>query len=416
MLLGQKPVTSVHTDTQVSFMLHLRKNSATRRRHRIRVPKRGEPGAPPGTIVAMPPATPVRAKAILYDGDGYTEHSISSIAELSALRTPDKTLWLDVDDVSDGALLSALAGEFGWHPLAVEDVVSLHQRPKTEDFGGYTYVVVYMPRTGEGSPLEQLSILFGDNYVATIQGGAKGDCLGPVRKRVRDGRGKLRAKGAEYLAYALIDVVVDHYFPLLETMNDRLEKLEQEVLAEGAATVVTEVPAIRSDLHLLWRTLAATREAITELISEERALISDDIRFYLRDCVDHCAQLLDAVEACRELSSNLLDLNQALVNNRAGETMRVLTLIATIFMPLSFIAGLYGMNFDRSASPLNMPELGWYAGYPMALGLMASTALGFVVFFWRSGWLRSTRAVTRLEKPNAAATDAKLDASRANVK
>jgi magnesium transporter len=358
----------------------------------------------------------VQAKVILYDDAGCTEQAISSIAELRALRTPGKTLWLNVDDVSDGVLLNALAGEFGWHPLAVEDVASLHERPKTEEFGEYTYVVVYMPRRGEGSPLEQLSILFGDNYVATIQGGAIGDCLDPVRKRLRDGRGKLRTKGAEYLAYALIDVVVDHYFPLLESMNDRLEKLEQEVLSEGATRVITEVPAIRSDLHLLWRTLAATREAITELISEERALVSDDIRFYLRDCVDHCAQLLDAVEACRELSSNLLELNQALVNNRTGETMRVLTLIATIFMPLSFIAGLYGMNFDRSASPWNMPELGWYAGYPMALGLMGCTVLGFLVFFWRAGWLSSTRPGNGLAKPTDAPTETKPDAPRASSK
>jgi magnesium transporter len=171
-------------------------------------------------------------------------------------------------------------------------------------------------------------------------------------------------------------------------MNARLEKLEQDVLDERASKVITEIPAIRSDLHLMWRTLAATREAINALIGEEQALISPDTQLYLRDCEDHCAQLLDAVEACRELSANLLDLNHAIVNNRSGETMRVLTLIATIFMPLSFIAGLYGMNFDRSASPLNMPELGWYAGYPMALGLMACTALGFLIFFWRSGWLR----------------------------
>lgn len=372
-----------------------RKSTVTStKRHRIRVPHRPHPGAPPGTMPQVRPTTPVQATALVYDVSACETITVSCVEDIGPLRRAGKTIWIDVDNVSDATLLKALGSEFGWHPLALEDVVSLHQRPKTEDFGEYSFVVVHMPNMPDGLPLEQLSILFGDNYVATIQGGTAGDCLEPVRKRVREGRGKIRSNGADYLAYAIIDAVVDHYFPVLDGINARLEKLEQEVLGTEASAVIAEVPGIRSDLHLLWRTLAATREAINALIGEEQALVNGDTRIYLRDCADHCAQLLDAVEACRELSANLLDLNQAIVNNRASETMRVLTLIATIFMPLSFIAGVYGMNFDREASPLNMPELGWYAGYPMALSLMACTAGGFLFFFWRSGWLgqRKTRA------------------------
>lgn len=371
-------------------MARTRKSNATQTgRHRIRVPKRKELGGTPGSLPAEGrPTTPVRATALVYDAEGCRDVTLDCVEDIAPLRKSGKKVWINVDGVVDAALLKALGAEFGWHPLALEDVVSLHQRPKTEDFGSYDFVVVHMPKGVEGLPLEQLSILFGENYVATIQGGSEGDCLDPVRRRLVEARGKVRSKGADYLAYAIIDAVVDHYFPVVEQINARLEKLEQDVLDERAGRVITEIPAIRSDLHLMWRTLAATREAINALIGEDQALVSPDTQLYLRDCEDHCAQLLDAVEACRELSANLLDLNHAIVNNRSSETMRVLTLIATIFMPLSFIAGLYGMNFDRSASPLNMPELGWYAGYPMALGLMACTALGFLIFFWRSGWLR----------------------------
>lgn len=314
---------------------------------------------------------------------------VRTVDNVSDVRKPNHVAWIDVEGVADAALLKRLGAEFGWHPLALEDMVSLHQRPKAEDFGDYAYVVVYMPSGATGLPLEQLSILFGKGYVATVQGDKDGDCLAPVRRRIMEARGKVRNKGSDYLAYAIVDAVIDHYFPVVERLNARLEQLEQEVLTTRTTSVITEVPAIRSDLHLLWRTLAATREAIDALLGDETTLVAAETHVYFRDCADHCAQLLDAVEACRELSANLLDLHQAIVNNRTGESMRVLTLIATIFMPLSFIAGLYGMNFDWAASPLNMPELHWYWGYPMALGLMFCTVVAFLVFFWRSGWMGS---------------------------
>jgi magnesium transporter len=361
-------------------------------RSKIRVPKRTELAAPPGTLpVAPEEPLPVRATALVYRADACSEVVMRGVDNLADVCKPEHVAWIDVEGVADSALLKRLGTEFGWHPLALEDMVSLHQRPKAEDFGDYAYVVVYMPSGPTGLPMEQLSILFGAGYVATVQGGKDGDCLAPVRRRILEARGKVRNKGADYLAYAIIDAVIDHYFPVVEGLNARLESLEQEVLASRSTSVITEVPAIRSDLHLLWRTLAATREAIDGLLSEENTLVAAETLVYLRDCADHCAQLLDAVEACRELSANLLDLHQAIVNNRTGESMRVLTLIATIFMPLSFIAGLYGMNFDRDASPWNMPELGWYFGYPTVLGVMACTGLGFLFFFWRNGWLGRAR-------------------------
>lgn len=365
-----------------------KRKQRTTLRSRIRVPKRTELGAPPGTLPLPPDSpSPVRATALVYCAETCTELVVQGVDNMASVRKPEHVAWIDVNGIADAALLKRLGADFGWHPLALEDMVSLHQRPKADDFGEYAYVVVYMPSGETGLPLEQLSILFGKGYVATIQGGKDGDCLTPVRRRITEARGKVRNKGADYLAYAIIDAVIDHYFPVVERLNTRLEILEQEVLTQRTTAVITEVPAIRSDLHALWRTLAATREAIDTLLSDENTLVAEDTHVYLRDCADHCAQLLDAVEACRELSANLLDLHQAIVNNRTGESMRMLTLIATIFMPLSFIAGLYGMNFDRAASPLNMPELGWYAGYPMVLGLMGCTVVGLLIFFWRSGWI-----------------------------
>src|SRR5690606_1134080 len=232
-------------------MAKTRKNPlSSTRRHRIRVPKRRELGAPPGTLhTDTRPTTPVRASAFVYDPEGCHDVSVECVEDIAPLRKSGKKVWINVDGVVDAALLQALGAEFGWHPLALEDVVSLHQRPKTEDFGSYVYVVVHMPCGGEGLPMEQLSILFGENYVATIQGGAEGDCLGPVRRRMLEARGKARTKGSDYLAYAIIDAVVDHYFPLVDRMNTRLEKLEQDVLDERAGTVIAEIPAIRSDLH-----------------------------------------------------------------------------------------------------------------------------------------------------------------------
>lgn len=222
----------------------------------------------------------------------------------------------------------------------------------------------------------------------TVQSGIPGDCLEPVRERLRAGRGQVRNRGADYLAYCLVDAVVDHFFPLVEELNARLDQIEESVGTDQET--FAEMHAIRNDLHALWRAVTATREAVGRLARGEAMPITEEVRTHLRDCHDHCAQLLDAVGACRELSTSLMDLHQAMMSNRMGEGMRVLTMIATIFMPMTFIAGVYGMNFDPAASPLNMPELGWRYGYPVALAAMFTVGFGFAWFFRRRGWLSSS--------------------------
>ncbi|OGQ93102.1 MAG: magnesium and cobalt transport protein CorA [Deltaproteobacteria bacterium RIFOXYA12_FULL_61_11] len=344
---------------------------------------------PPGTISPPQDAHPPRLQVLAYDATCVTERDLDSVAALQAFRTGSQLLWVNIEGVGDAATFKALGDLFGLHSLALEDVVNLHQRPKAEEYGDYAYVVLQMPTNEESLSLEQLSLFFGKDFVITIQEGLPGDCLEPVRHRIRNAPigGRLRTSGADYLAYAVMDAIIDSYFPVTERLDARLEHLEEQVVAPAAEGTVAELHAVRHDLQMLRRILAASREAISKLERGETGPVSEATLPFFRDCHDHTAQLLDAVETLRELSAGLLDLHLAGVSNRMNEAMKMLTLIATIFIPLSFIASLYGMNFDRSASPWNMPELEWYLGYPFALTLMLLTVLGFLWYFRHRGWL-----------------------------
>ena len=348
--------------------------------------------APPGTLSPPPDAHHPRLQVIAYDATCVLERDLDAVAALQELRTGSQLLWVNIEGVGDAATFKALGDLFGLHSLALEDVVSLRQRPKAEDYGAYAYVVLQMPTEEDSLSLEQLSLFFGKDFVITIQEGRPGDCLEPVRHRIRNAPtgGRLRTSGADYLAYAVMDVLIDSYFPVVEKLDARLEQLEEQVIDPAAEGAVAELHTVRHDLQMLRRILAASREAISKLERGETGPVNEATLPFFRDCHDHTAQLLDAVETMRELSAGLLDLHLAGVSNRMNEAMKMLTLIATIFIPLSFIAGLFGMNFDRSTSPWNMPELGWYLGYPFALALMLLTALGFLWYFRHRGWLGRT--------------------------
>lgn len=362
--------------------------SNRRRKHRakIRVPKRKELAAPPGTVDPDPTDPPPQTEVFCYGPNDYVEEDGAGLDKIREMRGSAPVTWVNVEGVGDADFLQGLSKIFGLHSLVLEDIVSQHQRPKAEEYDEYVFVVVHMPTSEEKFSLEQLNLLFSSDWVATIQSGVPGDPLDPVRSRIRKARGRIRGAGGDYLAYALIDSVVDHYFPVVEALNERLDLLENEI-GRNPEEVLHELHTLRNDLHTLWRTISATREAIGKLVRGETGALSEDTKFFFRDCLDHCAQLLDAVEACQELSASLMSLQQAAINNRMGETMRVLTMIATVFIPMSFVAGVYGMNFDTSKSPWNMPELGWHFGYPFALGLMALIAVAFLVHFWWRGWL-----------------------------
>jgi magnesium transporter len=234
---------------------------------------------------------------------------------------------------------------------------------------------------------EQLSIFLGNDFVLTFQDSLPGDCLDAVRNRIRTGLGRLRHAGPDHLAYALLDAVVDGNFPVLEHYGEMLDGMEDIVLDRPTQQVLSQIHSIKRDLLTLRRACWPLRDALHTLLREPIAMISEETRVYLRDCYDHALRIIELIETYRELCADLVDLYLSSVNNRMSEVMKVLTVFSTVFIPLTFIAGIYGMNFHPEDSPLNMPELTWYWGYPAVLLLMAVVASAILFYIWRMGWM-----------------------------
>jgi len=345
--------------------------------------RRSPVGTPPGTLISHPDAGPPVIRAMGYDGDTLEELELDSLDAIPSLRERWPTVWLDVNGVGDAESIARIGELFGLHRLALEDVMNTHQRPKVEEYTDHLFTVVRMASLADRVDTEQVGLFLGNGWVVTFQERV-GDCWDTVRDRLRVGRGRIRAAGADYLFYSLLDAVVDHFYPILEEFGQRLELLEEEVIDDPREELVGVIHAARRDVLALRHSMWPMREAVGHLFREEHPLIADDTRIYLRDAYDHTIQVIDLLENYREMSSALLDVYLSSVSQRMNEVMKVLTIIATIFIPLTFIAGIYGMNFDRDASPLNMPELGWYYGYPVIMGLMAIIAIALLVYFrWR---------------------------------
>lgn len=355
-----------------------------RKGSRLRVTRRSAPGSAPGTLVADPAAEPTRVTALLYGPDGLEEVVDCPPADIGRLRGRAPVLWINVDGLADIGAIEAVGAGFGLHQLSLEDVVNVHQRPKAEEFEEHVFIVTRMLVPGRGVETEQVALFVGDGFVLTFQE-RRGDCFEPVRERLHRGR-RIREMGADYLAYALIDAVVDGYFPVLEAIGEQVEALEDEVIARPEPDQVDRLHRVKRELLTLRRAIWPTREMINALIRDEAPQIGKTARIYLRDCYDHAIQLMDIIETYREIAAGLLDVYLSSMSARMNEIMKVLTIIATIFIPLGFVASLYGMNFDR-ASPWNLPELGWRFGYPAVLALMAVIAGGLLVYFWRKGWM-----------------------------
>jgi magnesium transporter len=344
-----------------------------------------EPGDSPGTLVPRADAQPPRLAYLRYGpGLPLLESADTDLATLRGLAGGPGILWLDIEGLGDGALLEAVGALFGLHPLALADVVNVPQRPKAEVYGEQVFIVARMPAAALPLDSEQVSLFLGPNFVITF-GEKEGDVFGPVRQRIRDGRPGLLEGGADYLAYSLIDAIVDAYFPLLESYGEFLEDLEEEILMRPRQELVPRLHHLKRDLLNLRRYVWPLRELLAALHRDEIPRIAPATRLYLRDSHDHAVQVMELLESYRDMASSLMDLYLSSVSHRLNEVMKVLTIIATLFMPLSFIAGVYGMNFDRG-HPWNMPELGWRLGYLFALGLMAAVALVMLTYFWRKGW------------------------------
>jgi len=361
----------------------LRKRRTYRERHRHTLP-----GAPPGTIAVSPEALATSVTAIGYGPKGFVEEKIEQLDQLESFASRWTVTWVNVVGLGDAKTIERIGSIFGLHRLALEDVVNVHQRPKVDHYGESIYVVLKMPSTDEHLISEQFSVFLGDTFVVTFDE-RPGDCLEPVRQRIRHGRGKTRECGADYLAYAIIDAIVDAYFPLVESFGERLEELEDAAIAGIDVDTPRKLLAARHDLMMFRRAVWPLRDTLSSMYRDETHLIGDETRVYLRDCYDHALQVLDVIETYREIANGLMELYMSGVSNRMNEIMKVLTMMATIFIPLTFIAGVYGMNFHTDRSPWNMPELDWYYGYPFSLAIMALITLLLVYYFHRKGWFRS---------------------------
>ncbi len=352
-------------------------------------------GSIPGTLNIRPESAPPEIDILDYASDSCEDRSGVTPLEIKVYLEHSSITWIDLKGLGHEETLRQVGEVFQLHPLLLEDIVNVPQRPKVQDSAKQLLIIarmVVLTGTLDENSLhsafitEQVSFVVGSNYVLTVQEEPDYDCFETVRSRLRDGRGTIRKKGADYLMYALLDSIIDGFFPVLEAYGEALELLEDEVVANPTAHTLEKIHQMKRDLITLRRAIWPQRDAINSLIRDENPLIGDEVRLHLRDCYDHSVQVMDMVETYREVASSLMDVYLSSVSNRMNEIMKFLTVISSIFIPLTFIAGIYGMNFNPEKSRLNMPELNSPYGYVICLGVMASVAVGMVTFFWRKGW------------------------------
>ena len=364
------------------------KRNKRRQRRVVRIQRQTEPGHSPGAIVPHPAHRPSAASLLAYGPQQLVEHPLEDLLQIPQLLAEYPVVWINVEGLADAPLIERLGDLFSLHRLALEDVVNVHQRAKVEEYGNVLFIVLRMISCQqERCATEQVSLFVGQGFVLTFQEGAPGDPFDRIRERIRQNVGKIRGRGPDYLTYALIDAAIDAYYPVLEVYAERIDELEDAVLASHRRQTIDQLHGVKSDLLLLRRAIWPLREALAQLMREGMPHITDSTRIFLRDCYDHVVQIVDLVETYRELTADLRELYMSSLSNRINETMRVLTIISVIFIPLTFIAGIYGMNFHTDVSPWNMPELNWYYGYPFSLALMAATALAMVAYFYWQGWV-----------------------------
>jgi magnesium transporter len=341
-------------------------------------------GLEPGTPVHIGSVAlePTRVAAMVYDETQVRESEIADLGACRALLDAGEVCWINLDGLHEVRLLQRLAQDFGLHPLVIEDIANTEQRPKLEDYGQYLYLVVKMlSMNGAGFTIEQVSLVLGPGYVLSFQEqGKPGDVFDPIRTRLRSGAGRIRGRGADFLAYSLIDAVVDQYFVILERLGERIEALEDQLLHEPSPATLGEIHALRREVIFLRRSVWPLREVLSGLRRGDSALVQPGTGLYLQDLYDHTIQVIDTVETLRDILQGMLDTYLSSVSYRMNEVMKVLTIIATVFIPLTFIVGVYGMNFDY------FPELHWSFAYPVLWGLMITIAIFMIAFFRRRKW------------------------------
>ena len=343
-------------------------------------------GRPPGTMVFIGEQKTDHPHVLLMDftADHLDEREVKKVEQLAPLRDRTGTSWINVTGIHDTALLEKFGTTFGIHPLTLEDIVNTAHRPKAEEFDTYLYIVMKMLHFDEAKGLvtsEQVSLILGSHFLISFQE-ATGDVFEFVRERIRKGKGRIRTGGCDYLTYALIDAVVDHYYLILEQLGGQIESIEEELLGElpGKQTLQTIHHLRREAIHLR-KQIWPLREMVGLLSRGEFEGIQPSTHVFLSDVYDHVIQVLDTVEIYRDMLSGLLELYMSTVSNRMNEVMKVLTIIATIFIPMTFVAGIYGMNFDH------MPELHWRWGYAAIWAIVVGIAIAMIMFFKRKEWI-----------------------------
>lgn len=342
-------------------------------------------GQPPGSLMytGKYPEGRVDISVFDYDENHFEEKQITNPSDLLDYRDRKTTSWINIDGIQDVALVEMVCKHYNIHPLTIEDILHPEQRPKLEDSEEYIFVVLKMMNYDEKLGMvhsEQVGIILGENFVISFQE-VLGDTFEGVRNRLRSGKGNIRKNGADYLMYALIDTIIDNYFVVLEKAGDMLEDIEEELLLQPSQKTLNQLYSLKREILTIRRMVLPLREVIYKLERDDLKLIKKATRVYIRDVYDHIIRVIDSVETIRDLLGGMLDLYQSIMGNRMNAVMKVLTIISTIFIPLTFIAGIYGMNFEY------MPELGWKYGYPATWGLMIMMVMMMFVFFKKKNWL-----------------------------
>jgi magnesium transporter len=343
-------------------------------------------GLPAGSLVytGEQAVGKVDVTLIDYDEQTFEERSLQSLDECAVYKARPTATWINVEGVNNPVIIEKIGYCFGLHRLVTEDLMNVVQRPKVEDYGDYLFVVLkmltYDEKDGRIVP-EQVSLIVGENFLLSFQEGIKGDVFPLIRDRLRAGKGKTRKMGVDYLAYSLLDALVDGYFVILEKLGERIDLLEEELITRPARSIMEQLYQLKRELLFMHKAVWPLREVVSALVRRESPLIRETTTPYLRDVYDHVVQAIDSVEIYRDMLSTMLDLYLSSVSNRMNEIMKVLTIIATIFMPLTFLAGVYGMNFKH------MPELEWQYGYLYVWIIMVAIGVAMGFYFKRKKWL-----------------------------
>ncbi len=342
-------------------------------------------GLPPGTLVHVGERKleSVRITVIDYDENNFQEKQVPRIEDCFQFKATPTVTWINIDGLHEVEVIEKIGKQYGLHPLILEDILHVGQRPKYEDLESYIFVVLMMLRFDEENQTtlsEQVSLVLGPNFVISFQESI-GDVFEQIRDRIRNAKGKIRKMGADYLMYALLDAIVDGYFGILEKIGDKIESMEEELVNDPSQRTLHQIHNLKREMVFLRRSVWPLRESISGLERSESALIKETTGLYLRDVYDHTIQVIDTVESFRDMISGMLDIYLSSISNRMNAVMKVLTIIATIFIPLTFVAGIYGMNFEY------MPELKWRWGYAAVWLVMLAVAGAMIVYFKRKKWL-----------------------------